>query len=166
MCIRDKLIERPDIQPGFWSFFHPALATDLFICSSIKDAIAWLEFDQVFYRSLNTLCFFAVGNLPEKFHAEIIRQYTPKKKLHFLFSKDDLGALCDLKLASYIRNKPIQVSYHDHRYLIHFENKHYQFDRLSLNALEKASGYNFKIRTHKPKNAPTYHEQTFNRHPA
>jgi len=164
MCFRADLKERPDIFPGVWSFSNPKFATHLFICSSIHDATAWLQFHQHCYRDLTVLYFFDIGSVPHPFHAEYIQQYAPSQKLHFLFSKDDTGALCDLKLASYIRQKPIKIYFRDHAFEILFENKSYKIPHLSLNALEKASGYNFKIRTHKPKNATTFYEQLRTRH--
>ena len=141
----------------------PASATEIFVASSSQDANAWLQLNRFRYRT--PIFFLITGHVPEPFHAEIIRPYAPQRKIHFIFSKDDTGALCDLKLASYIRNKPLKISYYENRYHIHFENKNYPFDRLSLNALEKASGYNFCIRTHKPKKANTYYEQLYRRYP-
>jgi len=141
----------------------PALATDIFVASSYRDANAFRQLHRTRYRT--PTYFLITGHVPEKIHAEYIQQYLPKKRIHFIFSKDDTGALCDLKLASYIRDKPLKISYQQNHYNIHFENQNYQFDRISLNALEKASGYNFHIRTHKPKKANTYHEQLHSRHP-
>ena len=141
---------------------NPASATDIFVASSSQDANAWLQLNGSRYRT--PIFFLITGRVPEKYHAEYIQPYAQNRKLHFLFSKDDTGALCDLKLASYIRNKPLKISYQQNHYNIHFENRNYQFDKLSLNALEKASGYNFRIRTHKPKKANTYHEQLHSRY--
>ena len=109
----------------------PALATDIFIASSSRDADAWLELNQrTLPNSTQNLYFLIVGHVPEPFHADIIRPYTCRqKKIHFIFSKDDTGALCDLKLASYIRNKPLKISYQENRYTINFENNNYQFER-------------------------------------
>jgi len=154
------------VTEAFWQAGNPAMATDLFICGSAMDALIWLHIHQWHYRRFDTLCFMAIGTTPTKYHAEIIERHAPKKKLHFIFSKDDLGVICDLKLASFIRNKPLQISYHENLYRVIFENKYYEFEALSLNALEKASGYNFRIRTHKPKKNNTYYEQFRNRHPA
>lgn len=139
--------------------------TDIIIASSRSDADAWLRLHAARYRHPENLYFFIIGHAPEKYHAEFIQAIAAGRKIHFLFSKDDTGALCDLKLAAYIRDKTIKIRYHDQQYQVEFENKHYTFDRLSLNALEKASGYNFRIRTHKPKNANSYHEQFRQRHP-
>jgi hypothetical protein len=139
------------------------IPADIVVASHLQDIDAWLRLKPQYQGHIYPLI---VGHVPEPFHAEIIRPYAPQRKIHFIFSKDDTGALCDLKLASYIRNKPLKISYQEYRYHIHFENKNYQFERLSLNALEKASCYNFRIRTHKPKKANTYYEQLYRRHPA
>lgn len=155
---------RVPITEELWIAGEPKLATDILITGSAMDAIAWLNLNHQRYRHLETLCFIAIGAVPTKSHAETIQKLTPNKKLHFIFSDDPLGAICDLKLASYIRNKPLKISYQDNQFEVIFENQHYAFERLSVNALEKAGGYNFKIRTHKPKNASTYYEQRRNRH--
>lgn len=154
---------RVPITEEVWIAGEPTLAKDLFITGSAMDAITWLNLNRQRYRWLETLCFIAVGASPGKHHAEIILQH---KKLHFIFSNDPLGAICDLKLASFIRDKPLKISYRENLFEIVFENQFYAFEKLSLNSLEKASGYNFRIRTHKPKKAITYYEQTFNRDPA
>lgn len=164
MWFHAKFKERPDIYPGVWSCPDYSLTSHLFICSSINDGIAWLQFHNAIYRDQTRLSFFVIGNVPEKHHAEYIQHHAPNKKLHFIFSKDDTGALCDLKLAAYIRNKPLTIAYDQHVFKILFENKSYQLPHLSLNALEKASAYNFRILTHKPKIATTFYEQLRNRH--
>jgi len=153
------------ITEELWIAGDPKFATNIFISSSAMDAIAFLNLYHQRFRKFDSLCFIGIGTAPSKSHAEIIQKYK-LKKLHFIFSNNPLGAICDLKLASYIRNKPLKIGYHDYKFQLTFENKFYAFEQLSLNALEKASGYNFLIRTHKPKNTSTYYEQLSNRHPA
>lgn len=153
------------ITESHWLAGEPGLASALFICASAMDAISWLNQNHIRFSSLSSLCFLAIGSLPYKSHAETIQKITPKKKLHFIFSNDPLGTICDLKLASFIRNKPLKISFSENLYQVEFEHKHYTIAQLSLNALEKSSGYYFKIRSHKPKNASTYYEQLRNRHP-
>ncbi|TSJ40927.1 hypothetical protein FO440_14415 [Mucilaginibacter corticis] len=130
----------------------PVLATDLFVASTQGEAAAWFKANHSRYHA--PLFVLITGYAPEPCHAAIIRPYARNRKIHFLFGNDDTGALCDLKLAAWIRNKPIKISYLENHYLVNFENKKYAFDRLSLNALEKASGYNFRIRTHKTNQLP------------
>jgi len=154
------------ITEAVWTAGEASIATDIFFCGSAMDAIAWLNINHARYRQLTKLFFISTGSVPHKTHAETIQRYTRNKKLHFIYSKDDLGAICDLKLASFVRNKPLQISYHENLYKAIFENKCFEFQALSLNVLEKASGYNFKIRTHKPKKNSTYYEQLRQRHPA
>nr|WP_157536130.1 hypothetical protein [Mucilaginibacter sp. L294] len=127
--------------------------------SSGMDAIAWLHQNHNRYPDLNDLCFISLGALPTTTHAVIIQQHALHKKIHFLFSNDPTGALCDLKLASYIRDQPIKITQRDHQYQIQFRHKTYILHHLSLNALEKQSRHNFHIRTHKPKKHGTYYQQ-------
>lgn len=146
-----------------WIAGEPKFATNIFITASAMDALAFLDLNRQRFPGFDALCFIATGAAPYKSHAALIQKYQ-QKKLHFIFSNDPPGAVCDLKLASYIRNKPLTITYQNNQFDILFEHKNYVFERLSLNALEKASGYNFRIRTHKPKNTSTYYEQLRNRH--
>ena len=155
------------ITEELWTAGEAGIATDIFICGSAMDAIAWLNLHHFKFRSFDHLLFIATGAVLNSnlLDAAPLQKNSPKK-IHLLFSRDTLGAICDLKLASFIRNKPLKIHYQENLFNVSFENKNYEFDRLSLHALEKASGYNFRIRTHKPKNTPTYYEQLRNRHPA
>ncbi len=155
---------RIPITESQWMAGDIKFATNVFISGSAIDALAWLSVHHQRYRQLDNLCFISIGAVPFKSHAEIIQKYK-QKKLHFIFSNDPLGTICDLKFASYIRNKSLKISYNDHKFEVIFENKFYVFEQLSLNTLEKASGYNFLFRTHKAKNASTFYEQLRNRHP-
>jgi len=157
---------RIPVTESYWTAGEVRTATDIFISGSAMDAIAWLDLNHTRYRQLTNLFFISTGSVPNKCHAELIQKHTPKKKLHFIYSKNDLGVVCDLKIASFIRDKPLAISYHENHYQVTFEHKHYAFEQLSLNALERASGYHFLIRTHKPKNASTYYDQLRDRHPA
>jgi hypothetical protein len=141
-----------------WTAGEPALATQLIISGSAMDAIAWLNQNHIRFRNLDALYFLVMGAVP------FPMLYATLKTIHLIFSKDPTGALCDLKLASYIRNKPLKVTHHKNYYQIQFENEQFELNKLSLNALEKTTGYNFRIRTHKPKNANTFYEELRNRH--
>lgn len=156
---------RIPITENHWIAGNIAIASQLIISSSAMDAIAWLNQNHNRYRDLNDLAFISLGACPITSHAAIIQQYAPHKKLHFLFSNDPAGALCDLKLASYIRDQPIKITYLNHQYHILFQYKTYIFHYLSLNALEKQSRHNFHIRTHKPEKHGTYYQQLRQHHP-
>jgi hypothetical protein len=156
---------RIPITENHWTAGNIAIASQLIISSSAMDAVAWLNQNHQRYRNLNDLCFISVGAFPTTTHAAIIQKYAPHKKLHFLFSNEPTGALCDLKLASYIRDQPLKITHQNHRYQIQLQHKIYILHHLSLNALEKQSHHNFHIRTHKPKKHGTYYQQLRQHHP-
>jgi hypothetical protein len=150
---------RIPITENHWTAGNIAIASQLIISSSAMDAIAWLHQNHNRYPDLNDLCFISLGALPTTTHAVTIQQHALRKKIHFLFSNDPTGALCDLKLASYIRDQPLKITQQNHQYQIQFRHKTYVLHHLSLNALEKHSRHNFHIRTHKPKQYGTYYQQ-------
>jgi hypothetical protein len=156
---------RIPITENHWTAGGPATAGQLIISSSAMDAIAWLNQNHTRYRNLNDLSFISLGAYPTTTHAEIIQQHAPQKKLHFLFSNDPTGALCDLKLASCIRRFPLKIIHQDGQYHLLFQHKLYIINHLSLNALEKASRRNFHIRTHKPQKHGTYYQQLRQHYP-
>ncbi|WP_454802973.1 hypothetical protein [Mucilaginibacter phyllosphaerae] len=156
---------RIPITENHWIAGNMAIASQLIISSSAMDAIAWLHQNHNRYPDLNDLAFISVGAYPTTTHTAIIQQYAPNKKLHFVFSNDPTGALCDLKLASWVHGIPIKISYQDHQYHIGFQHQTFMLSYLSLSALEKQSRHHFHIRTHKPKSNGTYYQQLRRHHP-
>jgi hypothetical protein len=166
-------LERLDIHPTVRSFFQLSLdkITNEEIIINYRDSIehATANFHRIpiteNHWTAGNMAFFSLGAYPTTSHAAIIQQFAPNKKLHFLFSNEPTGALCDLKLASYIRDQPINITQQGHQYQIQFQHKTYILHHLSLNALEKQSHHNFHIRTHKPKKHGTYYQQLRQHHP-
>lgn len=139
-----------------WTAGETAIAKHIFICGSAMDAVAWLHFHYFVYRS-DSLFFVAVGASPSKTQIESIR--STGKQYHLVFSNDPLGAICDLKVASWLRGTPLKIIAADDRFTVTFKNQHYTLETLSLNALEKAARFHFNIPTQKPKKFNTYFEQ-------
>ena len=136
---------RVPVTGGRWVAGVPQLATDIFICGSAMDAIA-------FNSVADNYAFIAVGSRPVRQQFEDL----PKgRRYHLLFPKDELGAVCDIKAASFIRKQALSIRFDKHYHVL-FRRKPYELSHLSLHALEKASGYRFNLRTHKPKNALTW----------
>jgi hypothetical protein len=136
---------RIPVTENVWIAGVPELASDIFICGSAMDALS-------FGRVSPHYAFVALGALPAKSQLENL----PDRRFHLLFPKDDLGAVCDLKVAAWLRKQAIKITLVNDAYQVLFRNQSYHLEKLSLNALEKVSGYRFGIRTHKPKNAITW----------
>lgn len=136
---------RIPVTENVWIAGIPELASDIFICGSAMDALC-------FGRVSPHYAFVALGALPAKSQLENL----PNRRFHLIFPKDDLGTVCDLKVAAWLRKQAIKITLNENSFNVLFRNQNYDFEKLSLSALEKASGYRFGIRTHKPKNAITW----------
>lgn len=128
-----------------WISGVPELSSDIFICGAAMDAIAFGKFRPHY-------AFVALGALPSRSQIESL----PERRFHLLFPKDDLGLVCDLKVAAWLRKLPLKVTRIENGFKVLFRSQLFYLEKPSLNALEKASGYRFGIRTHKPKNANTW----------
>lgn len=136
---------RIPVTENVWIAGVPELASDIFICGSAMDSIA-------FGRVSPHYAFVALGALPSKSQLETL----PGRRFHLLFPKDDLGIVCDLKVAAWLHKQPLQITLLENGFKVFFRNQIFLLEKPSLSALEKASGYRFGIRTHKPKNANTW----------
>jgi hypothetical protein len=146
---------RIPITEAVWIAGEPAIARDVFICGSAMDAIAWLNIHYASFSHTDNLLFVALGASPCKTQIEKLQC----RNYHLLFSKNTLGAVCDLKVASFIRNVPLRIIAQEQHLLVSFRLETYEFEQLTLHAFEKAAGYHFGIPAHKPKYANTYLEQ-------
>jgi len=147
---------RVPVTEELWVAGNQATARHVVICGSAMDAISWLNVHDAGCYRTNNLLLVSTGASPCKMQIE---QVIPNRQYHLVFSKDNAGVTCDLKVASWLRNMPLTVSSIEHQLCVRFRMKDYLFDELSLSALEKASGYRFNIPAHKPKTANTYFEQ-------
>jgi len=144
-----------------WTAGNFDLAGHIFICGSAMDALSFLH---LHYHVYHTHLFFAaVGTSPSP--AQLEPLIHPKKQYHLVFSKDELGAICDLKAASYIRKSPIKIIANENCFNLTFRSKNYPVKNLSLHALEKAAGFHFNIPVSKPKKHNTFYEQLKYGHP-
>ncbi|MDP9079956.1 MAG: hypothetical protein M3O71_21225 [Bacteroidota bacterium] len=148
-----------------WQAGNPELASDIVICGSAMDAIAWLHFNQHKFKTLDSIFFIATGAIPTNIFAAPLQKHT-SKKIHLLYSNDPLGAICDIKTASFIRNTPVKILAEKEKFIVTFRAKTFVLEQLSLHVLEKAARFHFNIRTHKPKKHNTFYEQLKHRHPS
>lgn len=149
---------RIPITEATWTAGDHGLASHIFICGSAMDAIAWLHFNHHRFKNLNCLFFTATGAIPNSIFAASLQPNTPKK-IHLIHSSDHLGAICDIKTASFIRKTPVKIRAEKEAFIITFRAETFLIEQLSLNALEKAAGFHFNVRTHKPKKHNTFYEQ-------
>jgi len=147
---------RVPVTEEIWTAGEIGTASHVFICGSAMDAIAWLHLHSHAYPDQNLL-FVSLGASPSKIQIESFQR--PRKQYHLVFSNDQLGAICDLKVASFLRRKPVKIIADEPHFILTFKSKNYRLAHLSLNALEKAARFHFNIPVSKPKQFNTFFEQ-------
>jgi len=157
---------RIPITEATWTAGDHGLASHIFICGSAMDAIAWLHLNHFRFRSFDHLLFISTGAVPNSNlnDAAPLQNNTQNKKIHLLYSNEPLGAICDIKMASFIRKFPIKIRANENDFIVTFRSESYTIKNLSLHSLEKAARFHFNIRTHKPKKHTTFYEQLKHRH--
>lgn len=135
------------------------LALEVLICGSALDAMAWLHFNYGYLKCIDHWACIALGASPSKTQTDWINHHLPKKRFHLLFGRDPLGHICDLKVAAWIRKKPLRIASSPNGYRVMFRSQEYLLEQLTLSAFERASGYRFNMPAHKPKYANSFTEQ-------
>jgi hypothetical protein len=148
----------------FWSAGNSnwKWVSHVFICSSAMEAIAWYTFHYGSFNIKEKLLFISFGNCPRLEKIQSISLLIKEKKIALITGNDLLGHLADLKIASVLRNKRIDITYLEPELIkVDFRSKEFIFqeNRISLSALEKASGFRSDIRTHKPRQHSSYLQQ-------
>jgi hypothetical protein len=154
------------VPPGgdFWlaGELNLALDSQVFICASAMDALAFLHFQGHAFVKWDSLLFVATGINPSTTQLRWISEKLKGKKLTLLFPRDMLGSIADLKVAAAFRRMPAAAFLAEkERLKICFRAKEYDFDQqtFSLSAFERASTYRFKVVTRKPKHGVSFYEQ-------
>jgi hypothetical protein len=147
-----------------WMAGEPALATDIFICGSAMDAICFLHFHYHLFNYPEQLLFVSVGASPSKTQIQKI----DVGRYHLLFSRDILGQICDIKVATWLRNQPGRIELGlKNKLKLYFRSNDYLIDQklFTLNRIERMTGCRFNVTTHKPKYQNTFFEQLKYGHP-
>ena len=148
----------------FWVAGNVNLAqvSQVLVCASAMEGIAWLNRHWFSFFDTQSLLFLALGASLQQEHVLWLRKHLPAKEFQFVFGKDLLGRLTAIKLAAGIRGQQLHIAYLSEKKIqIRFRGAVYLFhpDELTLHALEKASGYRFRVRIANPKDHNTFFEQ-------
>jgi len=156
------------VTDSFWSAgdqnYHNI--REIIICSSAMEAIAFLTYHFQFYRTVDHLFFISLGILPKQRHFQFIQSNFKNKKIGMAMGSDFLGRVADLKMVAGILNEVIEIYYMPENMLIvNFRGKKFDFspDSLTLNSLEKRSGFRSHFRTFKVKTAENFLSIVLNR---
>jgi len=132
------------------------------VCPSAMECIAWLNHNWFSFFDMESLLFLSAGASLHHQHIHWLRGHLTGKDSTFAFGRDLLGRLTALKLAAGIRGQRLHIAYlAEEKIQILFRGRTYLFDpeNFSINVLEKASGYRFRVRISTPKNYNTFFEQ-------
>jgi hypothetical protein len=132
------------------------------ICASAIECIAWLNHNWFSFSDRESLLFLSAGASLHHQHIRWLRVQLTGKDFTFVFGKELLGRLTAFKLAAGIRGQQLHIAYlTEEKIQILFRGRTFLFDpeNFSINMLEKASGYRFRVRNSTPKNYNTFFEQ-------
>jgi len=132
------------------------------ICSSAMEAIAWLDYSWHRIADRFSLLFFSAGASLSGEQAAWLREHFSNKNIVMALGNDLLGRLSAVKLAAGIRGLKLQICYlAEEKVQILFRGQDYLFspENLSVNALEKLSGFRFRVIISTPKNYTSFFEQ-------
>jgi len=174
--VGDELIfNYGDTSEHFGDGFHRLPATEnlwlagsetaphVIITYSAMEAVAFVTVNRHRYR-LDQLVFVAIGSKLHQVQINWIRQRFLKRKFTLVFGDDLIGHITAIKLAAGIRNLPVQIYYAGNHVRIYKEKEFIILDdeHLSLHAFQEAFGLRPRLRTARPKTAPTFLSQLQN----
>jgi hypothetical protein len=136
--------------------------SQVIVCSSAMDAVAWLNIRYAFFSCLDGLLFLSIGGSVDAAQLQWIGHNLSGKRFRLLFDRDIIGRAADLKLAAAIRQHPIEIYLDpEGRVRVDFRFRSFVFAQaaFSLHAFEKASGHHFNIPAEKPKNNDSFFAQ-------
>ena len=138
-----------------------SVAREMIIAGSVMEIIAMLTLCAHRYPSLHELAFISVGNHPQKVQFDWIRENYRKRKFTLVFPANELGAVADIKTASWLKKKNVSIFYRDEAYEFTLNGRSISLtaERLSLFAFQRATGERYGIRTCKPSAHFTFLEQ-------
>ena len=152
------------LSSGFWLAGNLTLeqVSTVVISSSAMEAIAWLNRNWERHADPFSLLFFSAGVSQFAEQLNWLRENCPGKKVVSVFGNDLLGRLSAVKLAAGIRGQNLHSCYlAEEKVQILFRGRTFLFgpENLSLNALEKSSGFRFRVIISAPKNHNSFFEQ-------
>jgi len=132
------------------------------LCASAMEGIAWLNHNWFAFSDTDNMLFLSAGASLHHQHIRWLRGHLTGKDFTFAFGRDLLGRLTAFKLAAGIRGQQMHIAYLTEKKIqILFRGRTFLFDpeNFSINVLEKASGYRFRVHISTPKNYNTFFQQ-------
>ena len=128
------------------------------ICASAMEALSWLKNKQTAFGCLDGLLLLSAGCRICPAHCRWLNKNLPEKKYHFVFGRDLLGRITELKLAAGLRGRALEIYHHENRVSVNFRSRVFSFspENFSLRAFETVSKYRFGVCCDKPKGYDNY----------
>jgi len=136
--------------------------SQVIVCASAMEAVAWLALHAHEFADWHSLLFFSAGGAVHPEHIHWLRENCRDKRVFFACGNDLLGRLSVLKLAAGLCGFTLQVRcLAEEKVQIRFRGQDYLFspENLSIHALEKVSGFRFRVVTSAAKNYNSFFEQ-------
>jgi len=145
---------------GLW-IAGSAATKEVIIASSVMEIIALMTIHEHRFPGWYDLSFVAVGNHPRKEQFDWLRENYRKRKFTLVFPDNELGAVADIKAASWLKKKNVSIFFNDERYEVFLNDRSgsIRADVLSLFSFQQAMGQRYGIRTFKPAGFITFLDQ-------
>ncbi|XHR97331.1 hypothetical protein ACFJIV_12135 [Mucilaginibacter sp. UC70_90] len=137
------------------------LAPVLIIFHSVMEAVAMLSLNFQRFSGLDNLGVVALGSRPCAAQINWINQAFPGRRVILVFGNDLAGRATDIKVASWLQQHHITITYQNEALNISRRRIDYSFeaDQISLAAYKRALGIRNNISTCKPRLSNTFFEQ-------
>ncbi|TKC08032.1 hypothetical protein FA048_12780 [Pedobacter polaris] len=144
-----------------WVCGYSNLAREVFLCANAMEAISFLSISQHKFKNLEQLTCIAVGTKVSMAQLNWIKLKFPDKNFGFIFSKDILGQIEDVKVALALSDLAAEISIFDEAVNVKFKEQIFSFSqaKFSYSAFCKAVGFRANIRTYKSKTHCCFLEQ-------
>jgi len=136
-------------------------AREVIIAGSVMEIIAMMTINSWRFPDLYSLTFVSVGNHPQREQFDWIREQYRKRKFTLIFPANELGAVADIKAASWLKKKNVSIFFKDEGYEVSLGTRRVIIpgQDLSLHTCQQALGQRFGMRTIKPSRHLTFLDQ-------
>lgn len=139
-------------------------ATEIVLCQSAMEALAWYSVNQYIYNAPAALAFVSLGNLPTQAQLNWVARHFRRRKLTLAFGNSLLGALTDIRVAGWLKEKNVVLGWQKENVEIRLNGCVAVLPeaQCSLYRFEQLFNLRTGIRTSKPATHATYLAQLHN----
>ncbi|RZJ23690.1 MAG: hypothetical protein EON51_02080 [Acinetobacter sp.] len=144
-----------------WVCGNSNFSRQVFICANAMEAISYVTINHHKITNLEKLTFIAIGTNVSMAEINWIKPKFRNRDFGFIFSKDILGQILDVKIALALYDLSVEISIIDETVNVMFKDKVFSFSQAKFSYLAfcKAVGFRARIRTYKSKTHCCFLEQ-------